>query len=153
MVRRQINKDIYGGTLIFAFGLVVLARSANYEFGTLYHMGPGFFPRVIGVALVAVGVTIAFLALLKPHANTLNQHFDLRGWASIVGGLLAFILVGKHGGLIPATFVLTIISALGNRGNSMFAAVVTALAMCAVAYGVFWWLLGLQFPLFTWSLQ
>lgn len=154
MVKRQINKDVYGGALIVVIGIAILVRSAGYEFGSLYHMGPGFFPRVIGIALVAVGTLIALLALRNLRVNLFgDRSFDLRGWASIVGGLLAFILVGRHGGLVPATFALTVISALGNRGNSVRTAIITALAMCALAVVVFWWLLGLQFPLFTWSLQ
>ncbi len=76
---------------------------------------------------------------------------DLRGCACIILGVLAFLLLGKYGGLIPATFAIVFISALGDRSNTVKQAAILALAMCVIATVVFWWALQLQLPLFAWG--
>jgi hypothetical protein len=61
------------------------------------------------------------------------------------------VLVGKFGGLLPATFAIVFIAALGDRDNSIQSAAVLASAMCAICIVVFWWALQLQLPLFQWG--
>jgi Tripartite tricarboxylate transporter TctB family len=76
---------------------------------------------------------------------------DLRGCVCIVLGILAFLLLGEYGGLLPATFAIVFISALGDRDNTLREALLLALAMMAIAVVVFWWALSLQLPLFQWG--
>ena len=75
---------------------------------------------------------------------------DWRGWGCIIGGLLAFIALGKFGGLVPATLALVFISAMGDRqhGQERGAAVRgrDAAGPGRVLLG-----LQLQFPLFRWG--
>jgi len=76
---------------------------------------------------------------------------DLRGGICIILGILAFLAFGKYFGLIPATFAIVFISALGDRSNSVVQALLLSLAMCVIAAVVFWWALQLQLPLFRWG--
>ena len=64
---------------------------------------------------------------------------------------VAFIVLGKYGGLLPATFAITFISALGDRQNTIVKALILSLAMVAIALVVFWWALQMQFPLIRWG--
>ena len=76
---------------------------------------------------------------------------DLRGGICIILGILAFLLFGEYGGLLPATFAIVFISALGDRDNTLTEALLLSLAMCFIAVVVFWWALKLQLPLFQWG--
>ncbi|MGO4329016.1 tripartite tricarboxylate transporter TctB family protein [Cupriavidus sp. 2TAF22] len=154
----RFRKDYYGGALMTLVGLAAVAAGLQYHTGTLSHMGPGFFPVAVGALLALVGVLIAMSARGdSPQAAQPAGHGhshsapDLRGAVCIVLGALAFLLFGKYGGLIPATFSIVFISALGDRSNSLKQAALLALAMCVVAAGVFWWALKLQLPLFGWG--
>lgn len=62
---------------------------------------------------------------------------DLRGCASIVSGVLAFMGPGRYGGLLPVTFTIIFISALGGKENTPRQAALLAL--------------GIQIPLFGWG--
>ncbi|MEJ0045599.1 MAG: hypothetical protein WDN04_05275 [Rhodospirillales bacterium] len=42
---------------------------------------------------------------------------EWRGWICIVASVLAFVVLGKYGGLLPATFAIVFIAALGDRDN------------------------------------
>jgi len=75
---------------------------------------------------------------------------DWRGCGAIVIGVLSFIILGEYFGLGPATFVCVLISALGDRTMTLLGAFVLALAMTAVAAGLFVYLLQVQFPIVRW---
>lgn len=155
----RFKKDYYGGALMTLVGLAAVFAGMRYHTGTLSHMGPGFFPVSVGALLAFVGVLIAFSARndepqdAKPAAGHGHAQGapDLRGTVCIVLGVLAFLLLGKYGGMIPATFAIVFISALGDRTNTIKQALVLAIAMCVVAAVVFRWALELQLPLFTWG--
>lgn len=154
----RFKKEYYGGALMTLVGLSAVVAGLRYHTGTLSQMGPGFFPVAVGALLAFVGVLIAFSARkdapqdAQPAGHGHNHGApDLRGTVCIVLGTLAFLLLGKYGGMIPATFAIVFISALGDRTNSIKQALFLALAMCVVAAVVFWWALELQLPLFTWG--
>ncbi|WP_019449223.1 tripartite tricarboxylate transporter TctB family protein [Cupriavidus sp. BIS7] len=157
---KGFKKDYYGGTLMTLVGLAAVWAGMQYHTGTLSHMGPGFFPVAVGSLLAFVGVLIAISARGDapqgaPAAGHGHGHGhaapDLRGTVCIVLGTLAFLLFGKYGGMIPATFAIVFISALGDRSNSIKQAFLLSVAMCVIAAVVFSWALQLQLPLFTWG--
>ncbi len=61
------------------------------------------------------------------------------------------IVIGKWGGLVPATFAMILVAALGDRKNSVRSAFFLALGVTAAAVAIFHYGLQLQFPLFTWG--
>lgn len=64
---------------------------------------------------------------------------------------MAFILIGKFGGLVPATFALVFISAMGDRQHTVRSAALLAVGVTLLGVAVFSWALQLQFPLFRWG--
>jgi hypothetical protein len=115
-------------------------------------MGPGFFPVALGVILALAGLVIIITARLSVHEG---EDKDLppewRGWFCICASIVAFVVLGKYGGLLPASFAIVFISALGDRDNTIFSAALLAAAICVVCVVIFWWALQVQFPLFTWG--
>jgi hypothetical protein len=157
-VSLRINKDLIGGTLMTLVGLVAVMTGLGYRTGSLNRMGPGFFPVALGALLAVVGVVIAITSRGKAAADPVPETHahghrlpDLRGVVCILGGVIAFVAIGHYGGLIPATFSIVFISALGDRTNTLKEAACLAIAMCTVAAVVFAWALKLQLPLFAWG--
>ena len=48
-------KDFYAGVLFMSFGLAALVIARSYPLGTAARMGPGYFPRVLGILLLGIG--------------------------------------------------------------------------------------------------
>lgn len=145
------NRDYYGGTLLALLGAGTIFQGTTYGIGTLRHMGSGFFPVAIGAILVLTGLAIALgrkNALLEGE----EDHFqpEWRGWICITLGIIAFIVLGKYGGLIPATFAVVFIAALGDRQNTIKDALILSLIGVAACVVIFWWALEIQMPLFRW---
>jgi hypothetical protein len=156
---KKHNKDYYGGALMVLTGLGAIYGGTSYNIGSLSHMGPGFFPAALGTLLVVTGILIAMAGRKpapegegegapSPHPHGLP---DMRGGICIILGIVAFIVLGNWGGLLPATFAITFISALGDRTNTVLQSFLLSLAMVVVAVVVFWWALQLQLPLFRWG--
>lgn len=144
------NRDYYGGALMVLIGLAAVYAGLGYHLGTLARLGPGFFPVLIGGLLAATGVAIAASASpVRESGDKLAPEW--RGWLCIVGGLLAFVVLGIYGGLIPGTFALVFITAMGDRKNTVKSAALLALAMVVIAIVLFRWALQLQLPLFSWG--
>jgi Tripartite tricarboxylate transporter TctB family len=155
----KVKKDYYGGALMVVVGLLAVYAGLDYRTGTPARMGPGFFPVAIGVLLAITGLLIAITARSESGATSTvavgHGHGglpDVRGGICIILSVLAFLLLGVYGGLVPATFAIVFISALGDRTNTITQAILLALSMCIVAVIVFWWALRLQLPLFQWGM-
>ena len=48
-------KDFFAGLLFIAFGIAAIVIGSNYALGTAARMGPGYFPRILGILLIALG--------------------------------------------------------------------------------------------------
>lgn len=167
MQSQRLKRRKYGsGMLLLLMGLGAVYQSFEYTIGTAARMGPGYYPLILGILLVVFGIMILVLpdsaqdmALMdnmeeakeqeEAVALTLAQH--MRPWIAIVVSMLTFILVGKYGGLVPATFALIFIAALGDRANGVKSALFLAIGVTLAAIALFHYGLQLQFPLFTWG--
>lgn len=146
----RFGSDFYGAALLVTIGLATTFGGTRYPIGSLDDMGPGYFPTAVGIALTVVGLLIALAGSVRAGDDGLEAP-DWRGWAGIIGGMLAFVVLGEYGGLVPASFAIVFLSALGDRSNTVLQAAVLAIAMTIICALVFWWGLKLQLPLFRWG--
>lgn len=148
----RYNKDHYGGVLMFLLGLGAAFQGMSYKVGSLSRMGPGFFPLALGVLLALMGVAIfAGAKSAEPKIKEEPLPPEWRAWFLIVLSLVAFIVLGIYGGLVPATFSVVFISAMADRENTVKGAMLMSLSLTVVGILVFWWALDMQFPLFRWG--
>lgn len=149
----------YSAGFTLLIGVATALGSLDYSMGTMARMGPGYFPLLLGLLLALIGVLIAVTpdSPDEIQADAEREPFNviarrrLRPWGATVGGLIAFIVVGKYGGLVPATFALICMSALGDPKNSLKASFWLAVGVVSFAIVAFHYGLQLQFPLFSWG--
>ena len=146
------KRDFYAGTVMVLLGSGTALHAGAYKLGTLMHMGPGFFPLVLGIVLACLGVLIAGTAAVSTEAeeHALPRRAEWVGWACIIAGPLLFMLFGNHGGMAPATFACVFVSALGDRTATWRSALVLALAVTGFGVLLFSYVLQLPFAAFRW---
>jgi hypothetical protein len=146
------RKDLYGGILVLTIGALAAYGGASYGLGTLDDMGPGFFPVAVGIilAILGAGMALRSWSLVGPRQVT-RATPEWRGWVCILLGVLSFIVVGNFGGLLPASFSIVFISALGDRSSNVTKSLILAAIMTVICVVVFRWGLQLQFPLLQWG--
>jgi len=153
----MLKHKYYSAGFMLLIGAVTALASLDYNVGTLDRMGPGYFPLMLGVTLSLLAVLIAVTPSSADEAEADARREPLRAvfrrrirpWAATVGGMVAFIVLGNYGGLVPATFALIFLAALGDPKNSIKASLLLATGVVAFAILAFHYGLQLQFPLFT----
>jgi hypothetical protein len=56
-------KDFVAGLLFAGVGILAIIIASNYPLGTAARMGPGYFPRILGILLILLGGALALRAL------------------------------------------------------------------------------------------
>jgi hypothetical protein len=148
---RHYNKDRVSGVVLLVLGLAIVAQGLEYRMGALTRMGAGFVPVVLGTLLALVGVAIWVTAEPGDFGTAKSMPTEWRGWLCVLGGVLAFVVLGTYGGLVPATFISVFIASLGDRGNSVRTSALLAAGITIVGVLIFVYGLKMTFPLFTWG--
>lgn len=148
----KINKrELMSAGLLLAIGLASAIGGSRYTVGSLDRMGPGFFPTALGVLLIFLSLLMVLTPVAQEDENAPERQApQYRAWACVTAGVTAFIVLGLYGGLVPGTFALVMISALGDKGNSLKSAAALGAGVTVLAVLLFRMLLQLQIPLFTW---
>lgn len=152
------TKDRFGALLLVALGGGVAAAGHAYGVGTLTRMGAGYFPLVLGVLTIGVGLllgagTLARAPAVLPRDPHLQRRHgaDPRGAGMVLVSIAAFIVLGRYGGMVPATFACVLLAALGDRANRLRDALLLAAGATLMGYLVFGLGLQLQFNAFQWG--
>ena len=141
------NRDFLAGLLFAAFGAGGFWVALAYPFGSVQQMGPGFFPRALGLILVGFGLLTMVRGLRSGIAVE-----GAWGWfplAMLTVAIVAFGWLMEHVGLIPSLVVLVVASAYAGKEFRWLEVAILAGVMCAMAAGIFIWGLGLPYPLFA----
>lgn len=141
------NRDFLAGLLFIALGAGGFAVALSYPFGTLQQMGPGFFPRSLGVILAGFGL-VTMVRGLRSGARVEGAW----GWfplAVVTAAVVAFGWLMERVGLVPSVAVLVVASAYAGREFRWHEAALLAVAMVLLAVAIFTWGLGMPYELFA----
>jgi hypothetical protein len=139
-------KDLVAGLLFIGTGIAAIAIAANYTLGTAARMGPGYFPRLLGMLLIVLGaiLTVRSLRLTGP---------PLPGWKwrpvlVTLGSVVVFGLIVNHAGLVLSTILLIVMASAASHEFRPREAVISGIALAALAVGVF--VIGLKLQIGIW---
>lgn len=145
------KRDYYAGALMALIGAGAVLQASQYRPGTLFHMGPGFFPLILGMVLVLLGMLIAGAAVFSPAESEDDRDVltrrEWRGWLCIIAGPVLFIVLGKFGGFIPAAFACVFVSAFGDRTSTVKEAFLLAAGVTVFGVLLFSYVLQVSMPL------
>jgi Tripartite tricarboxylate transporter TctB family len=148
------KKDYYAGALMALIGIGAILEARHYSLGTLFHMGPGFFPIILGVTMTCIGILIVLVAATAQASPDDQLHMpkpEWRAWACILAGPVLFIILGNYGGLIPATFACVFVSALGDKDSTLLGSFLLAVGITVFGVFMFSYLLQVSMPMWRWG--
>lgn len=154
---KHINRDLVGALLLAFLGIAVAVAGYSYHLGTPIRMGPGLVPFALGLLLILIAGLIAATAgktvprKLGSKKEPVDFQGSMRGWICILGGVGSFVVLGRYGGLIPASFVAVFISALGDRESNVVSSALLAVGLTLCGVLIFHFGLRLQLPLLQWG--
>jgi hypothetical protein len=142
------RKDFWSGLMLIAIGGGAVFIARNYQFGSSLRMGPGYFPTILGGALVMFGVYFTIQGL-RAGAEKLEGSVSLRALIILPLSLVLFGLLIDRAGFIPAMLALIIGSSTASSQFKLVEVLAFAVFMTAMCVIVFIWALGLPYELIT----
>ncbi len=149
------QKDFFSGLMFTAVGGAFAWGATTYEVGEGARMGPGYFPLMLGILLVILGIIVTFNSFKAgpPDGDRIGA-FAWRPLGYVLGANLAFgaLLVGLPAlgipamGFIVSIYALVIIASMARKGSSLKESLILATLLAIGSYGAFVYLLNLQFP-------
>ena len=141
--------DIVAGLIFVAFGLAFAVASRRYQLGTPLRMGPGYFPLALGGILVLLGLLIVGKGLVAgAGAEGRLGNVPWRALVLIVVAVLFFGLTVRGLGIVPATAVTALLTALASHRTGILAAVAIAVGLTVLCVLIFLLALQLRLPMF-----
>ena len=125
-------KDLLSGLIFILFGGAFLLDIfiGNYAFGTVRRMGPGWFPAMVSILLIAIGVAVALKSFIG-HREA-GPTFAWQPLALISAALGVFTVLLRPAGVVPAVILLVLASAAAYRPHRTTPLLVSMVVLCAV---------------------
>ena len=150
------QRDFFSGLLFMACGGAASWVAATFRIGNAAHMGQGYFPLMLGVALALLGGFVAFKSLVvETEDGGLVGGWAVRPLVCVVGATVLFGLmlggVPRLGvpplGLLPAVTTATLVAALASDGFRLRQALLLGVACAVTAWLVLVRVLEVAVPL------
>jgi hypothetical protein len=138
--------NFIGGALLTALGAGAFFIGSDYRMGTSLNMGAGYFPRLVTIGLMLVGV----LLVIKGWRAGLRAipMIPVRPMLAIISAVLVFGYIVESAGLFITCAISVAIASLGATSQRLGRVVIVAVVLASLASLIFGVLLGL--PLSVW---
>jgi hypothetical protein len=148
MNRIRNQRDFWAGVLFVASGAAAVVLGRRYPVGTTASMGPGYFPRVLGWTLVALGA-LTILRSLRPGAAIQALGAGrARPVVMVLASVVAFGLALPTLGLVVASMLVVVLSRTAGPDFRWGEVLVFGAGLTAFCAAVFVW--GLKMPMALW---
>jgi len=145
------------GAVAAAFGVIALIDASGLDvFGKKGVPGPGFFPVSLSVAVIALGLLLTAVSVLRglrhgrgPAGQMHGVGAELLRAAGVWLGFLIGVALMPLIGFVPATIVLIAYLVFGVERIKGIKAVLVIVAVPLVAYALFVFVLGVELPAST----
>jgi len=138
-------KDFWSGVLFTAVGGFAIVYGSKYTIGTAARMGPGYFPRILGILMIVLGLILAFRALRQQGAAVPRWHW--RPTLLVLGSVVMFGAVVKLLGMAISTVLLIVVASAASHEFRLKESIISGVALAVLAVGVFVIGLNLQLPI------
>lgn len=140
---RRVDKDVASGFLFAALGALGLLLSSSLTQGTMARMGAGYFPTVMSMALMALGLFILILGWSRGAGAIAPMH--LRPLGMSVAAILTFTSI-ETVGLFAALTGVIVLGALASKETRTGEVVALVVGLNIFCWLVFVKGLGMAIP-------
>ena len=146
MSRIRNPKDFWAGVLFALVGAAAIILGSRYNLGTAARMGPGYFPRILGILLIVLGGIITLRALRTQGPRI--PKWSVRATIVVLGSVVLFGLIVNKVGLALSTVILIVLASAASEEFRWKEALVSGIFLAVLAVCVF--ILGLKLQLPVW---
>jgi hypothetical protein len=145
-------KDLWAGIIYIAVGAAAIIIARDYGMGTPRKMGPAFFPVILSVLLIVIGIASLVRSFVQP--GTPIGGFAIRGTLLVTGATVLFGVIVRGAGMIIAMPLLVIVSAYASKHFGWRTSILLAVGITAFCILIFLKGLGIPLPIVgTWFIK
>ena len=145
MLKITNKRDVLAGLLFIAVGASALWIGKDLRMGTPVRMGAGFFPTILAGLMILLGLVTAASALRS--ADEATPRMMWRPLVVVAGSVALFAFLIDGAGLALTCLIMVVLSRLARPGHPWGETLLLALGTSIAAAAVFYYGLGLRFPL------
>ncbi|MCC6193940.1 MAG: tripartite tricarboxylate transporter TctB family protein [Burkholderiales bacterium] len=138
-------KDFWAGLLFVGLGIGAIGIGSGYTLGTAARMGPGYFPRILGLLLIVLGTIIA-LRGVRIRGEAVPA-WKWRPTLVVLGSVVLFGMVVPKLGVAISTVLLIVAASAASHEFRVRESVAVGVFLSVLAVSVFVVGLGLQLPI------
>jgi hypothetical protein len=138
-------KDFWTGLIYLFVGCGALIISRDYDMGTALKMGPAYFPTLLSVLLMGIGIISVLRSFLKSGSPI--GVVAWKGLVLIVASTILFGMIVRGAGLLLALPLLVIVSASASARFSWKTTLAEAVGITVFCIVVFLKGLGVPLPI------
>jgi putative tricarboxylic transport membrane protein len=138
-------KDFWTGFIYLVVGSGALIISRDYDMGTAVKMGPAYFPILLSVLLMIIGIISVLRSFFKSGSPI--GVVAWKGLVLIVASTLLFGMIVRGAGLIIALPLLVIVSASASARFSWKTSLAEAVGITVFCIVIFLKGLGVPLPI------
>lgn len=136
------------GLFFIALGVAALWMSRDYSLGDLNRMGPGYFPRMLSLGMIGLGVLIVLRGLPElAGAKGLDARLDRSFWLIPIS-MVVFGLSVERIGLVAALGLTLAIAGVAHREARIKEIAISIVVLIALLVLIF--IVVLRLPLRLW---
>ena len=143
-------KDLLAGVLYIVGGATTFKWAQKYEIGTATRMGPGYFPALLGLALILFGIAATVKGLVSKQPEPLVEH-KVGPLVLMTASVISFGLLIERTGLVVATFACLFFACFRRLRTHPLEVLLLFLGVTIFNVVVFVDLIGMQIPVFWWD--
>ncbi|MBZ2187538.1 tripartite tricarboxylate transporter TctB family protein [Alcanivorax sp. JB21] len=143
MLKRLNVPEITGAAFVLLLGVAVIVLAREYPLGSLSRMGSGYFPIILGVLLILMGLVLVWEVMFAPPAE--GEAFPFRPVIMVSLGIMTFAFLVERLGMVPAIGALVGLSGMAESPLRPLTLLVIALVMSLL--GVLLFIRALGMPL------
>ncbi|MCL7466625.1 tripartite tricarboxylate transporter TctB family protein [Phaeovulum sp. NW3] len=152
-------RPVLGYLLLISVAVLALWLGRGLAFGRVAQIGPGFFPTVISISLIALATFGALTEVARLRLSPDPDEVESGDWplpvdwvslATIPAAVLAFAITVRPLGLVPAVVLCFVIASLADGRSRWRLVLPLSAAAAAVCWLIFVQLLAMPIRPWRW---
>ncbi|TCQ01652.1 tripartite tricarboxylate transporter TctB family protein [Rhizobium sp. PP-F2F-G36] len=115
MLKIRNSRDFIGGLTMICVALLFIWFARDLTVGNSFQMGPGYFPVVLSLLLIALGALITVQSIVVEADGSEPETWNAKAFVLVVLGPVGFGLALAGLGLAPTMFLLIVGVATASR--------------------------------------
>jgi len=138
-------KDFWTGIIYIVFGTAAIIMARDYGMGTALKMGPAYFPTVLSVLLILIGIISLVRSFIRP--GTPIGRYAFKGLLLVTASTILFGIIIRGAGLVIALPLLVIVSSYASKQFRWKHSLAMAVGLTVFCILIFLEGLGLPLPI------